>query len=87
MALMKSASRPKAVVTGPGSSSVIVRRPNASLSKVMDEEVPPITTSMTLSEVAARFAESDLERLPVVDERKRLAGAISKKDVLKHGRF
>ena len=54
---------------------------------VMDEEVPPITTSMTLSEVAARFAESDLERLPVVDERKRLAGAISKKDVLKHGRF
>ncbi len=54
---------------------------------VMDEEVPPMTTSMTLSEVAARFAEADLERLPIVDERSRLVGAVSKKDVLKHGRF
>jgi CIC family chloride channel protein len=42
---------------------------------------------MSLSEVAARFAEADHERLPVVDERGRLAGAISKSDVLKHGKF
>jgi CIC family chloride channel protein len=54
---------------------------------VMDEEVPPITSSMTLSEVAARFAEADLERLPVVDEGRRLVGTVSKKAVLKHGRF
>jgi len=54
---------------------------------VMDEENQPITTSMALSEVAARFAEADLERLPVVDERKHLVGTISKREVLKHGRF
>ena len=54
---------------------------------VMDEVMPPITTAMTLSEVAARFAEADHERLPVVDDRKRLVGTISKRDVLKHGRF
>jgi chloride channel protein, CIC family len=54
---------------------------------VMDEDVPPITTSMTLSEVAARFADADLECLPVVDERRRLVGTVSKRDVLKHGRF
>jgi len=54
---------------------------------VMDEENQPITTSMALSEVAARFTEADLERLPVVDERKHLVGTISKREVLKHGRF
>jgi chloride channel protein, CIC family len=54
---------------------------------VMDEDLPPITTGTTLSEVAARFAEADLERLPVVDEHHRLVGTVSKRDVLKHGRF
>ncbi len=54
---------------------------------VMNEDLPPITASMTLSEVAARFAEADLERLPVVDERRRLVGTVSKRDVLRHGRF
>jgi CIC family chloride channel protein len=54
---------------------------------VMDEEVEPLTTSMSLAEVAARFAEADLEKLPVVDERRRLVGTVSKRDVLKHGRF
>ncbi|MFL5274610.1 MAG: chloride channel protein [Anaeromyxobacteraceae bacterium] len=54
---------------------------------VMDEDVRPITTAMTLAEVAARFAEEDLERLPVVDDRNVLVGSISKRNVLKHGRF
>jgi CIC family chloride channel protein len=54
---------------------------------VMDEDVAPLTTGMTLAEVAARFADEDLERLPVVDDRGRLVGTISKRDVLKHGRF
>jgi chloride channel protein, CIC family len=54
---------------------------------VMDEDVRPITTAMTLAEVAARFAEEDLERLPVVDDRGVLVGSISKRSVLKHGRF
>jgi CIC family chloride channel protein len=54
---------------------------------VMDEGVVPITTAMTLAEVAARFTDYDLERLPVVDEARRLVGTISKRDVLRHGRF
>jgi CIC family chloride channel protein len=54
---------------------------------VMEDDVAPITTKMTLSDVAARFADSDLERLPVVDERHHLVGTVSKRDVLKHGRF
>ncbi len=54
---------------------------------VMDVDVPPVTTGMTLAEVAARFAEQELERLPVVDERRRLVGTVSKREVLKHGRF
>ena len=54
---------------------------------VMDPTIPPITGTMTLAEVAARFADSDLERLPVVDERARLVGTVSKRDLLKHGSF
>jgi CIC family chloride channel protein len=54
---------------------------------VMDPTVPPLTGGMSLSEVAARFADSDLERLPVVDDRGRLAGTVSKREILKHGTF
>jgi CIC family chloride channel protein len=54
---------------------------------VMDEDVPPLTAGMTLAEVARRFTEQELERLPVVDQRGRLVGTVSKRDVLKHGRF
>jgi CIC family chloride channel protein len=54
---------------------------------VMDEDLKPILASMALSDVAARFAEADQERLPVVDDRHHLVGAVSKRDVLKHGRF
>ena len=42
---------------------------------------------MTLAEVAARFGESDLERLPVVDERSRLVGTVAMRDVLVRGTF
>lgn len=54
---------------------------------VMHDGVPPVTTSMTLAEVAARFAEADMERLPVVDEHRRLVGTVSKRDMMKHGRY
>lgn len=54
---------------------------------VMEEELAPVTTSMTLADVAARFADTDVERLPVVDEHRRLVGTVSKREVLKHGRF
>lgn len=54
---------------------------------VMDTRVQPITPGLSLSEVAARFARTHLERLPVVDDARRLLGTISKVDLLKHGRF
>jgi chloride channel protein, CIC family len=54
---------------------------------VVDREIEPITTSMTLGEVAARFGTSDLERLPVVDERRLLAGTVAMRDLLARGRF
>jgi CIC family chloride channel protein len=54
---------------------------------VMDEALLPLTTAMTLAEVAARFTDTDLERLPVVDESRRLVGTVAMRDVLKHGKF
>jgi CIC family chloride channel protein len=54
---------------------------------VLDRHVEPITTTMTMAEVAARFGEGDLERLPVVDERRRLVGTVSMRDLLARGTF
>jgi CIC family chloride channel protein len=54
---------------------------------VVDREVEPITTTMTLAEVAARFGTSDLERLPVIDDRRRLAGTVAMRDLLARGKF
>jgi CIC family chloride channel protein len=54
---------------------------------VVDRSIPPVTTGMTLAEVAGRFAQGDLERLPVVDAGRRLIGTVSMRDVLARGRF
>jgi CIC family chloride channel protein len=54
---------------------------------VVDREVTPITTAMPLTDVAARFSETDLERLPVVDDRRRLVGTVAMRDVLARGTF
>jgi len=54
---------------------------------VVDRSVEPLTTGMTLAEVAARFSETDLERLPVVDGGRRLAGTVAMRDLLAQGRF
>ena len=54
---------------------------------VVDRTVQPVTTGMTLADVAGRFAEGDLERLPVVDPTRRLIGTVSMRDVLARGRF
>lgn len=54
---------------------------------VMDRDVPAITPELSLSEVAARFAETSLERLPVLDGQRRLLGTISKTEVLRRARF
>jgi CIC family chloride channel protein len=54
---------------------------------VVDRTVEPLTTGMSLAEVAARFSETDLERLPVVDAGRRLVGTVAMRDLLAQGRF
>ena len=54
---------------------------------VVDRTVAPITTGMALAEVAGRFGQGDLERLPVVDASRRLVGTVGMRDVLAHGKF
>ncbi|HET7754183.1 MAG TPA: chloride channel protein [Anaeromyxobacteraceae bacterium] len=54
---------------------------------VMDSTLPPVTPNMTVSEVAVHFEETDLERLPVVDDDGRLIGSLSRRAVMKHGKF
>ncbi|PTL82764.1 chloride channel protein [Vitiosangium sp. GDMCC 1.1324] len=54
---------------------------------VMDVNVPVITPSFSLAEVARSFGKTTLERLPVVDRDRRLLGTVSKSDVLQRGQF
>jgi len=54
---------------------------------VVDRSVEPLTTGMSVSEVAARFSDTDLERLPVVDAGRRLVGTVAMRDLLAQGRF
>ncbi len=54
---------------------------------VMETNIKPASPEMTLSELAARFANTSLERLPVVDSNNYLLGTVSKGDVLKRGSF
>jgi CIC family chloride channel protein len=54
---------------------------------VMDKAVQPLTVGMRLSEAASRLADAVSEELPVVDERRRIVGTASKRDILKRGRF
>jgi CIC family chloride channel protein len=54
---------------------------------VVDRSVEPLTTGMSLAEVAVRFSGTDLERLPVVDAGRQLVGTIAMRDLLAQGRF
>jgi CIC family chloride channel protein len=54
---------------------------------VVDRSVEPLTTGMSLAEVARRFSGVDLERLPVVDADRRLAGTVAMRDLLAQGHF
>ena len=56
-------------------------------SDVADRDVEPVTTGMSLGEVRDRFADVDLERLPVVDRDRRLVGTVAMRDLLARGRF
>ncbi len=54
---------------------------------VMDTAIKPVSPDLSLSELAARFSNTALEKLPVVDSNGRLLGTISKVDILRHGHF
>jgi CIC family chloride channel protein len=54
---------------------------------VMDTAIKPVSPDLSLSELAARFSNTALEKLPVVDGNGRLLGTISKGDILRHGHF
>jgi CIC family chloride channel protein len=54
---------------------------------VVDRSVEPVTTGMSVAEVAARFSDTDLERLPVVDAGRRLVGSVGMRDLIARGRF
>jgi CIC family chloride channel protein len=54
---------------------------------VADRTVEPLTSGMSLGEVADRFGDVDLERLPVVDGARRIVGTVAIRDLLARGRF
>jgi chloride channel protein, CIC family len=54
---------------------------------VMDTAIKPVSPDLSLTELAARFSTTTLEKLPVVDGNGRLIGTISKVDILRHGHF
>ncbi|MFT3915841.1 MAG: chloride channel protein [Anaeromyxobacteraceae bacterium] len=54
---------------------------------VLDRGVEPLTSGLSIDEVAQRFADGDLERLPVVDSERRLIGTVGMREVLALGRF
>ncbi len=54
---------------------------------IMDRTVKPVGPDLPLSEVAKRFSETWMDKLPVVGEGGRLEGTIAAADVLRRGRF
>ena len=54
---------------------------------VMDTTIAPVGLDEPLSAVAKRFAETYLDKLPVVDGDRNLVGSIAASDVLRRGRF
>jgi len=54
---------------------------------VMETSIQPVSPDISLAQVAARFADTSLERLPVVDAENNLLGTVSKGDVIKRGKF
>jgi len=54
---------------------------------VMETSIQPVSPDTSLAQVAARFADTSLERLPVVDAENSLLGTVSKGDVIKRGKF
>ena len=58
-----------------------------SVAEGVMRPVQRLRPDMALSEVARIFAEVPSEELPVVDPHGKLIGTLSKKEVMRHGRF
>lgn len=58
--------------------------PHASVGSVLDKDIEPVTPDATIGRVTRLLATYNLTALPVVDEERRLLGAISVDDVLDH---
>jgi len=65
-----------------GLRDLIVAKPDAKLSEVMDPHVLKVEASTPKEEVAALIAKYDLLALPVVDARRTLLGTITVDDVV-----
>jgi Mg/Co/Ni transporter MgtE len=63
----------------------LLREPPASLlGGIVDNDLEPLRTSATLTEITKRMATYDLVAMPVVDSSRRLVGAVTVDDVLDH---
>lgn len=58
--------------------------PHASVGSVLDKDIEPVEPDATIGRVTRLLATYNLTALPVVDEERRLLGAISVDDVLDH---
>ncbi len=59
----------------------------ATAADVMDTQVHPVRIDQSVADAAAAFAETELERLPVVTRDRELIGTLAKREVLRVGQF
>lgn len=57
--------------------------PTGNVSEYMSSAPITCTPTATIGDIAGRFLTQRVRRLPVVDERNRLVGLVSRRDVLK----
>ena len=58
--------------------------PHASVGDFLDKDTEPVPVNASLAQVTRTFATYDLVSIPVVDDQKRLRGAVTVDDVLDH---
>ena len=64
--------------------AVVDELPPSTVADVMSTELVTVNPSTTLLSAAHLFLEHPIRRLPVVDDRKRLLGQVSRRDLLAH---
>ena len=64
--------------------AVVDQLPPSRVSDVMTSEVITVSPTTSLLTAAHHFLQHPIRRLPVVDEKKRLLGQVSRRDLLRH---